>query len=56
MSSGVKVWYDKNRDCYVSNAAFVLAKQAGCPPYVAAALLADYLKAHSDDVEKVWVS
>lgn len=52
----VKVWYDHKRECYVSNAGFALAKSAAIPANVAATLLAKWVMAHCEDVEKAWVS
>ena len=35
----LKVWYDRKRDCYSTNAAMIYAKQEGIPTRVAAAIL-----------------
>ena len=51
------VWYDYKRDCYVSNIAFVVAKEIGLPATDVAYWLAAWLlKKYPDFVEKVWVS
>ena len=44
----VRVWWDRKRDCYVSNAAFVAASRYRMPVLEAAQLLKAYFDARRD--------
>lgn len=58
---GVKVWYDRKRGHYVSDVGFVLGKQWGVHPALAASIFLKRLEGQPDNeiwnlVEKMWVS
>jgi arginyl-tRNA synthetase len=53
----IRVWFDRKRGHYVSNAAFVAARRWGCSPQVAAAALAQWLKSAAPEfVADAWAS
>lgn len=59
--SGLRVWYDHKRECYVSNAGMILAKNLGVSPYQAALVLLGSFKSEPGNdiwniVEEIWVS
>jgi len=55
----MKVWNDHKRQCYVSNAGFVLGKRLNIHPFKAATMLNLWLKQHpkyAELIEDSWVS
>jgi hypothetical protein len=57
----VRVWYDRKRGHYVSDVGFVLGKQWGVHPAIAATIFLEHLKEQPQHeiwqhVEKMWVS
>lgn len=51
----LRVWYDYKRACYVSNVGFVLGKQWGVHPFLAATYMAHWLMERYPEVE-AWAS
>ena len=47
----LRVWYDRRRDCYVSNAALVAAAQSGLPAPEFARRLVAWLAEHHPELE-----
>jgi len=53
----IRVWYDRRRECHVSNAAFIASKTLGVPAPLIAEWLAIWLmQEYPEIVDKAWVS